>query len=106
MSELCPNCPLPKSFLEPETARRDVEELRVKLDDPADLELVSKLPNHKSIIDALGQERPDRCDSLDNVLPGKRARHQYRRGMAFAGCLEIALAGEVAEEDYSEELLN
>jgi len=100
MEELCSNCPLQASCLD---APRIVETVRGRIAE--DRAAILALPAGETVLAALQRSRPERCQQLDQVLPGRRFRHASRRPdhLPFNTCPEMALASHLSPSEFPEE---
>lgn len=107
MEELCTNCPLRDSTIGYSRAQQIVENTRVQLDKKEDVSAVADLYFGEYALNALAKARPERCNQLDQVLPGARQRHASRNNsLPFISCPEMALADLIIPVEYPENIEN
>lgn len=103
MEALCFDCPLQASRLRPQTIDTMVEVVRARPADENDRVAVLALPAGEALLAALEQSRPERCQILDDNLPGKRERHLKRiQALPFNSCPEMALAEQISPDEFPE----
>lgn len=98
MEEVCANCPLREKQIGTIAGEHIVELTRARADEAADRAAVLALPAGETMLAALGQARPGRCDVLDRNLPGRRSRHAYKRAIRASDCPEVALGARLQTE--------
>jgi len=103
VEEVCANCPLREKQIGTIAGEYIVELTRARVEDADDRASVLALPAGETMLAALGQVRPDRCDVLDRNLAGRRSRHAYKRAVRASDCPEVALGARLQTE-YPEDL--